>query len=236
MALEGLGRVHVADERDAKYPMQAVVPAKTARTFRYWNANRWWGDQQGTPKCVPYSWAHWAERPSNMITPWRSNGGHVYDRNQRKYVFAGQRPVFDIDAGYDWMQLNDYWPGTDYDGTSVRAGAQYLQRQGLISNYYWGYDVGTVIRAVLEQGPVVLGTAWRMDMFTPRLSDGMISATGEDAGGHAYLLDGVNTTHRFFRIKNSWGRNWGRYGFARISFDDVQDLIDDYGEACIATQ
>lgn len=231
----GPGRLYVPDERDKNYPMQAVLRASSStRSFRYWNAMRWWGDQGGTSMCVPYSWTHWAERPNTRTTPWLSQGGHVFDYDEGRYTFRGQQPVVDLDNGYNWMQRNDYWPGENYEGTSVRAGAQYLQQLGLVSSYYWAYDVTTIAQAIMEHGPVVVGTNWTMDMFVTD-SKRFISPTGESAGGHAYLLDGVAVRNRFFRIKNSWGRNWGFKGFAKISFDDLQFLLDDYGEACLAT-
>jgi C1A family cysteine protease len=235
MSSVGLGRVHVPDARDSRFPMGAILPTATPRTHRYWNSQRWNGDQGGTSQCVVYSWAHWAERPNNRVTPWRSNGGHLWDRDRKTYVYHGQRPLIDLDMAYNWAQRNDEWAGEAYDGTSVRAGAKYMQAQRLISNYYWAYDLNTINKAILERGPVVVGTAWMMDMF--RLNDkGFISATGPEVGGHAYVLDGVNTVDKFYRIKNSWGKNWGRSGYARISFADMDILLSNYGEACLAIQ
>jgi C1A family cysteine protease len=233
MSNEGLGRVYLPQEQEdnQRFPMAAQVPARSPRTFRYWNSNRWWGDQGGTSQCVAYTMAHAVERPDNRTTPWRSSGGHQRNR-LGQWVFQGQQPLIDLDAGYKWMQQNDYWPGEDYDGTSVRAGADYLRKHGLIKSYHWGYDVDTIARAVLESGPVAVGTMWTMDMFVVS-SKGFITPTGSDAGGHAYLLDGVNIRHRFFRLKNSWGRNWGQQGHARISFADMQSLLDEHGEGCI---
>lgn len=228
--LEGLGRLLVEDERDAQYPMAAQLRGRSDRTFRFWNANRWWGDQGGTSQCVVYSWAHLAERPANRTTPWQSVGGHQLVNGQ--WLFHGQRPVIDLDLAYNWAQRNDYWDGEAYDGTSVRAGAKYMLGQGLISGYTWTHSVSELAQAVLQRGPVVVGTDWTMDMFVGD-SQGYITPTGESAGGHAYLLDGVNMTHRFFRIKNSWGRAWNQQGFARIRFDDMQTLLDNYGEACL---
>jgi hypothetical protein len=237
MSLAGLGRLYIPDGLDGRFPASAVLPPKAERSFRYWNSNRWWGDQGGTSQCVAYSWAHWAERPANRTTPWRSAGGHLPTGrpSDRRWAFHGQRPVFDLDHGYNWMQRNDYWEGEDYDGTSVRAGAQYLRNQGLLDRFYWAHSVNEISRALLEVGPVVVGTDWMMDMFIVN-NAGWITATGESAGGHAYLLDGVNTRHKFFRIKNTWGRTWGKQGFARISFDDMDKLLSNYGEACIAIQ
>jgi hypothetical protein len=234
MSQAGLGWVRVEDDRDAAYPMSRAVPARVPATFRYWNSNRWWGDQGGTSTCVPYSFAHLLERPNTNTTPWRSMGGHVWSWSRQRHVFQGQSPLFDLDHGYAWMQRNDYWPGEDYDGTSVRAGAQYLQQQGLAKSYHWAYDAETVARAIMSVGPVVVGTLWTMDMFIAD-SKGFIRPSGAPAGGHAYLLDGVNVRHRFFRKKGSWGRQWAKNGHAFISFDDMDQLLKADGEACLVT-
>lgn len=150
-----------------------------------------------------------------------------------RHTFVGQSPLFDLDDGYAWMQRNDEWPGEDYDGTSVRAGAKYLKSLGLISAYYWTHDVSELAQAVLSNGPVAVGTEWTMDMF---MSDqqGYLNYSGAPAGGHAYLVDGVDMLAKHFRIKNSWGRQWNRGGFGYIRFNDMQRLLDNHGEACLA--
>lgn len=213
--------------------MSTVLRRGSGRTFKYWNSNRWWGDQGGTSQCVVYTAAHMVERPNNRTTPWQSQGGHALKWNG--WRFDGQEPLINLDDAYNWAQLNDEWPGTDYDGTSVRAGMKYLQRQGLITGYHWAYDNNTIINALLYNGPVSVGTMWTMDMFITN-SRGFTRPTGEDAGGHAYLLDGVNTRHKFYRFKNSWGRNWGRYGHGYITFDDFDILLKNWGEAAIVTR
>lgn len=130
---------------------------------------------------------------------------------------------------------NIFITGNSYDGTSVRAGAKILKKQGFINSYYWAWDIDTIVDALLNLGPIVVGTWWTEDMFYPD-TKGWIKATGEMAGGHAYLLDGVNTKKKKIRIKNSWGREWGKNGFAYISFDDLDQLIKMNGEACLATE
>lgn len=228
--LEGLGRLYVEDSRDANYPMTSLLPTTAGHTFRYWHANGWWGDQGATPMCVAYSWGHWVEDGPDTFTytPHAGKGGHV------RGSFQGANPGFDLDTGYSWMQQNDYWPGEDYDGTSVRAGAKYLKSQGMITSYHWAWDVDAIVRALLEKGPVVVGTAWYMDMFIVN-KEGIISVGGNSAGGHAYLLNGVNTERGLIRLKNSWGRNWGRNGHAYIAIDDMATLMQQQGEACVAT-
>jgi C1A family cysteine protease len=55
-------------------------------------------------------------------------------------------------------------------------------------------------------------------------------------GGHAYVINGIDIDKKLFRIKNSWGQRWGKNGFAFISFTDMEKLIRENGEICIAAE
>ena len=214
----GLGRVHIPDNRDLGFPMQAVVPDVPTRTFRYWWASAWWGNQGDSSRCVAFAWEHWvADGPVTRV--WRKPSDD------------------DLWAAYRWMQNNDEWPGAepDYEGTSIRAGAKYHQAQGRVSEYRWGWDLQTVVTAVLDVGPVVVGTNWYRRMFEPD-DDGVLRIDGGVAGGHGYVVNGANTRTGFLRIKNSWGRDWGRNGHAYIAFEDFERLLDEDGDACLAIE
>lgn len=227
-----LGRVHIPDERDAKYPLSTALAkaAPSTKQHRYWWDSAWWGDQGPYPHCVAYSWMHWLE--DGPVT-------HFYKNRDFDPAYlnehAGEKhqALFNPSTIYAEAQKIDEWPGEDYDGTSVRAGAKILKRLGVISEYRWAYTLDDVVQAVLNLGPVVVGTWWYTDMFMPN-SKGVITATGQKAGGHAYVINGVNVKKRIFRIKNSWGRSWGKNGHAYISFDDFDKLLKDWGEACMA--
>lgn len=184
-------------------------------TSKYWQDNIWWGDQGSTPKCVGYAWAHWIE------------DGPI--------LHSGIHPVVSPDLIYSEAQKIDEWPGENYNGTSVRAGARYLKNISKISSYYWAFDVNTLINTVLTLGPVVVGTNWYYGMFYPNIN-GLIKISGYLAGGHAYVINGVDTINRVFRIKNSWGQRWGIGGHAFISFDDMARLISESGEICLAIE
>jgi hypothetical protein len=201
------GRIFGPDDRDRRYQIKRQ---KSDRKYRFWYDNRWWGDQLVTPHCVGFSWTHWLTNVPVVS-------------------------YLDPDGIYHLAQQNDEWKGTNYDGTSVRAGAKVLKMLGLIERYEWCWDLDRLVETLLEKGPVVVGTDWTRGMDNPD-SKGMIHATGRNLGGHAYLLTGVSLARETFRIKNSWGREWGKDGRAYISFEDMEKLIKAEGEVCLAVE
>jgi hypothetical protein len=211
-----LGRQYIPDERDNKYSINNLLSAVPVRiTNRYWDDNGWWGNQGNTPQCVGYAWAHWLE------------DGPVPQ--------SGIAPIIPPKVIYENAQRVDEWSGENYAGTSVRGGVKYLKSAGKVSSYYWGFNLTSLINSVLNLGPVVVGTNWYNGMFYPN-RNGLIKISGRIAGGHAYVINGVNTVTRLFRIKNSWGKSWGQSGHAYISFTDMERLIRENGEICFAVE
>ncbi len=206
------GRRVCTDVRDDKFPIRQMA---TDRVSRYWHQSCWWGDQVDTSACVGFSWAHWIE--DGPIT------------------HAGRKPLVDPISIYDEAKKVDEWEGEDYDGTSVRAGAKVLKSLNLIKSYRWTTKVMTLANAILTQGPCVLGTWWYSGMMDPDAS-GFIEPTGQILGGHAYLLNGVNMKSGKFRLKQSWGRDWGKAGNAFLTFESVEKLLAQDGEACLAIE
>lgn len=215
----GLGRVYARDDRDNNYLIEnsGLLSNTTPITSRYWDDEQWWGDQGQTSECVAYSWVHWLE------------DGPFYQAST-------PHPIIQPNPVYREAQKIDEWPGENYNGTSVRAGAKILQNLGFIQNYLWTTNINTLISTVLNVGPVVVGTLWYRNMFFPNRTTGIISVSGPLSGGHAYVINGVDTKRRLFRIKNSWGRKWGQNGRAFISFNDMARLIRMQGEVCLATE
>ena len=212
-----LGRTFVSDDRDKNFLISNRFPTQTTKiTSKYWDDNVWWGNQGNTPECVGYAWAHWiADGP---------------------ITHSGIQPPVNPTTIYREAQKIDEWPGENYRGTSVRGGAKYLKTSGKISSYLWAFDINTLINTVLNIGPVVVGTNWYHGMFYPNRRTGIIRITGRLAGGHAYVINGVDTRARIFRIKNSWGKSWGQSGRAFISFTDMARLIRERGEVCLAIE
>jgi hypothetical protein len=215
----GLGRVEKEDVRDLNYPLSAWLPEKTFIDQKNWWNNGWWGNQGKTSCCVIYSWSHWIE-----------DGPVIQDDIPNR-----SKPMLDISKFYHKCQLNDNIPGENYNGTTVRAGAKILQKLGIIQEYRWAASIDDMIKCLLTIGPMVVGTRWYSNMFHPS-HEGIITTTGSFAGGHAYLINGVNINKNLFRIKNSWGKSWGIEGQAFISFDDFDKLLKSGGEACMALE
>jgi hypothetical protein len=215
----GLGHIALEDPRDKLYPLAAILPPVPFITQKMWWDNGWWGDQGNTSMCTVYSWSHWLE-----------DGPMIQDSlptNQEK-------PLYDVTQLYHKAQLNDGIPGSSYNGSTVRAVAKILKGLGILKEYLWAASIEDIATCLLTLGPVVVGTPWMTDMFKPDPDTFIVHATGGLAGGHAYLLNGVDYEKKLFRIKNSWGRSWADQGHAYISFDDFAKLFANGGQACMA--
>jgi hypothetical protein len=107
----------------------------------------------------------------------------------------------------------DPWPGTyppedtGSDGLSV---AKVLKAAGAISGYTWAFSLADALAALMNR-PVITGTLWLMDMFSPS-SEGLVTPGGAIAGGHEYVMDEYDPTRGWVGFTNSWGEAWGKGG------------------------
>jgi Papain family cysteine protease len=203
-----LDRLAQFDERSRAYPIRALVP-KTLRSYT-WSVGAFL-DQGQEGACVGFAWAHeLAARPK--INP-------VSEDLARNRI-------------YKRAQTIDEWPGEQYEGTSVIAGAKIVQKElaGMLE-YRWGFGLQDLRLGVGHEGPAVLGVNWYEGMFNT-LPDGFVQVAGGVAGGHAILCYSVNNKEKYFRLHNSWGPDWGQKGTCKVRFQDMERLLDEQGEAC----
>jgi len=220
------GRLEIPDDRDELYPFSVAEEKLSSKkeeqrmAIRLRAAKRkyevCWGvktvlDQGRYPHCVAFAWKHYL-----IAAPLK----------QGKFLV----PAF----LYELAQKYDRWPGEDYEGTSVRAGAKILNKLGFVKSYWWGSSAEDVKNWILKRGPVVLGTRWyeKMSMLDKR---GYARPQGDILGGHAYLCIGYNKKRNAFKCLNSWGREWGVKGKFWITYKHMDYLVR-RGEACIALE
>ncbi|MGC4042067.1 MAG: C1 family peptidase [Flavobacterium sp.] len=151
---------------------------------------------------------------------------------------------------YEMAKKYDEWDGEDYVGSSARGAMKGWHKHGVCEDAMWNYDPKdnrdkelTLERAEnAAKNPV--GSYYRVnhkdltDIHTAIAEVGILFATSRVhngwfdidengnipydnqpvVGGHAFAI--VAYDESGFWIQNSWGKRWGKEGFAKISYDD----------------
>lgn len=162
-------------------------------------------DQGNTGHCVGFGWAGWGNTLP-VDDNWVDADGH---------------------AIYYECKVIEGDPGGE-DGAYTRDGAKAMLNRRRLSVYAFADTMADILDHLRGKGPVVVGTDWTNDMFEPD-SSGYVKPTGGVAGGHCYLMYGVQGDTLIF--KNSWGDGWGLDGSFKMRISDFQVLLDAYGEA-----
>ena len=127
-------------------------------------------------------------------------------------------------------------PGGGQAGGTIRSAAQALQNRKRIANYAFAKSTDEMIAWLRAKGPMIVGTNWTDDMFDPD-AQGVIRPTGQVAGGHCYVLVGVNAAGDEFTFLNSWGSSWGiNGGYFKMAVADFAELFAQDGEVVAAVE
>jgi hypothetical protein len=211
-----LGAAKVWEKEDHR-PTSRLLSAARNLDYRYWTAGDL-QDQGNTPHCVEY-----AGRGLLEGSP---------ERNQTEHIPRG--------SIYAWCQDNDEWPGNAYEGTSVHAIMKWLKDKGYVKSYEWAETVSELHAHLMTRGMAIAGTVWTRNMsYVDEF--GFARFSGTNYGGHAYLirggnrlaLDPVTRKPGKAKIRNNWGLDYGEAGEAWVTYADLQNLIDDYGEVAL---
>lgn len=206
------------DHRD--YPLRAAIRQIAAPQIvgsKFWY-NRRVLNQGNEGACVGFGWTQ-----SINCSPRPQNFNDSYAR-----------------AVYYRARQLDEWPGENYDGTSVRAGAKSICEKGWITEFAYAQNILEMATWILNRGPVVIGVDWFEGMEDAlRENDYFIRPEGQVTGGHCVCVDGVRwgLEGAYFRILNSWSDKWGMSGRARITTEDMATLLGtEYSAACTAVE
>jgi Papain family cysteine protease len=214
-----LDRLPEFDERSRLFAIAEVVPVELRSKGWPCYAHL---DQGREGACVGFGWSH--ELAASPATVRRLTDSYARDV-------------------YKEAQRIDQWPGEDYSGTSVLAGAKVCLARGFMDEYRWAFSIDDVLRALSWEGPVVIGIDWMDSMFRPRPSGLLDVRSGSVAGGHCLTILGHSMKGRLrgekprpihvVRLRNSWGSDWGRNSDCYMRVEDLEWLLDRDGEACV---
>lgn len=197
------------DERSRAFSAAPLVEAREPRSYT-WRCDTWL-NQGSEGACVGFAWTHEAAaRPVVISGLTNDNARFIYHEAQKV----------------------DEWPGEDYSGTSVLAGAKVARTVHWCTEYRWCFTLLDTMLVVGYRGPVVLGINWHEGMSYPD-NNGFIHAEGEIVGGHAILCHGYSVTKKAFKLHNSWGTNWGINGECWLPQSDLAALLKAQGEVCV---
>lgn len=218
------------DWRSLNYPVSAALdPNKKYRPRSYtWKLNKYL-DQGQEGACVGFGFSHELAAEPQVVQ-------NVTNETARTLYKAAQKI--------------DEWPGENYDGTSVLAGAKVCTSNGYYSAYHWGLTTEETVKAVGYFGPAVIGTNWYEAMFNTN-GMGFIHPIGRLIGGHCLTIVGVKIKYKkrffnwfcrtwddvdlnesYFILHNSWGQSWGVNGRAYLYLSDFEKLLQQDIDIC----
>jgi hypothetical protein len=214
----------VYDKRSKSYPIRTMLPEVQGKTYTIWKTGPIL-DQGSEGACVGFGWtAETLAGPVQIdLKKIKSDVPRVPDSFARHIYYQAQKI--------------DQWPGENYSGTSVLAGAKVLMKMGILHEYRWAFSSADIIKTLMSHGPVVLGINWYNGMYSA--PNGKLSIYGNNVGGHCILAVGYNPNSEKFNnketiiLQNSWGRSWGIDGIAEMTVEDLDRLIREGGEACV---
>lgn len=222
------------DLRNTQFPIRSLLQVAADRS----RAKAWAGpyvrlDQGREGACVGFGWT-----TELMSTPVRVRPpGYSVSS-------SGTEAANQFASGiYHAAQAIDEWPGEDYDGTSVLAGAKIVRSRGFIEGYRWAFSIDDVVDSVILNGPVVIGVPWFESMYYTD-DRGLVEVSGDLVGGHCLTLTGYYPTYPgtngkpVLRWRNSWGTSYGVDGDGFIRLSDLDALLTGTpetgeGEACV---
>lgn len=156
-------------------------------------------NQGNTNQCAAYTATSWIE--SIM---WRKTGKPVNYSPVKLYNYAKFKEPTVNTGGLTMPQIMNAIIELDLCPGCTKQDIKYIRNSN------------DLMRAIHRYGTCLLGFAIT-ESWIKHNSLIMKEASGKNLGGHAVICCGYNDIGVF--IQNSWGEQWGKYGFACISWN-----------------
>jgi hypothetical protein len=210
------------DERSRDYNIMSVINAGVAPQRKMWEEGTVL-DQGNEGACVGFGWmGEYLATPAAPPSQPPARLAEAYAKD----IYASAKTV-------------DEFPGENYEGTSVLAGAKVMKSRGFIQSYRWAFSIEAVRDAIIQEGPVVIGVPWKEGMYDTA-AGGVVKVSGKSVGGHCLVLTGYDPAmkigsrkYEVYRWRNSWGSSYGVGGSGYIKATDLAKLLKGVGEACV---
>lgn len=214
-------------ERD--YPAKALLVGAPEivlpEEFQIWE-NEPVMNQGGTYECVPF--------------------GMTEIRRLHELIEVGTYPDFDPHALYRRCKEKDGIPLVD--GTYPRVALDIMLHEGMPvkgyesrglcfmkkSNFHSGYKIGgywritdeidyQIKQIIMQYGAISCACTWYEEWVTAMTGADVFKTPVHKGGGHHWVIDGWNKIG--WRVINSWGLIWGRFGIAYMPFSMFRDVV-----------
>lgn len=106
----------------------------------------------------------------------------------------------------------------NYEGVYSRKIATDAAKRPLGAYYRVNHKDLVSMHCAINEAGILYVCADADDGWDETGSDGIIRTNGQNAAGHAFVI--VAYDEKGFWIQNSWGKDWGKGGYARLSYDD----------------
>lgn len=148
--------------------------------------------------------------------------------------------LYSLATHFDGFGPDQFYPPHD-EGSSGLGVAKAANFLGYIDTYQHCFTFAQ-LQAAIQTQPVITGTSWTQSMFNPDPTTGIVPVGPLNdhtvAGGHEYLIQGIDYELNCIVCLNSWGTGWGggkglTHGQFRISFTDYASLLADSGDIVV---
>jgi len=150
-----------------------------------------------------------------------AQGTIAYDRGSS--LRAGMKVISKFGAPHE-----DLWPYDISKFTDKPPSPAYADGQRYLASNYFRIDNTNLddLKDCIAQGfPFVFGFSV-YSSFEKIGADGVMPMPGPNEqmlGGHAVMAGAYNDHKKAFRIRNSWGRDWGRHGDFFMPYEFITD-------------